>query len=399
MKIIIQKFGGTSVSTEERRKMAVKKINNSIKEGYMPVVVVSALGRYKEPYATDTLLSLVDTDFKQNNKQALDMLMCCGEIISSVIMCNELRKEGIDAIPLTGGQAGIITNDSFGDAKVIDVKSDNIKKLLLKGKIPVVCGFQGKTENEEFSTLGRGGSDTTASLLGASMLAEKIEIYTDVDGIMTADPRMVNNASVIDIISYDEIFQLADQGAKVIHPRAVQVAREKNIPILIKNTLTDSKGTLINNLGDRKKLRLVTSITSSDDRIQISVDIKDNLENDKYNDILQVIAQRGISLDLINIFPEKQIFTIPKTAKKDVFKIFEDMNIKFTFKEECSTIALVGAGMRGVPGVMAKIFKALNDKNIEVLQTADSHMTIWCLVKTKELKNALNSLHKAFNLS
>ena len=231
------------------------------------------------------------------------------------------------------------------------------------------------------------------------MLAEKIEIYTDVDGIMTADPRMVNNASVIDIISYDEIFQLADQGAKVIHPRAVQVAREKNIPILIKNTLTDSKGTLINNLGDRKKLRLVTSITSSDDRIQISVDIKDNLENDKYNDILQVIAQRGISLDLINIFPEKQIFTIPKTAKEDVFKIFKDMNIKFTFKEECSTIALVGAGMRGVPGVMAKIFKALNDKNIEVLQTADSHMTIWCLVKTKELKKALNSLHKAFNLS
>ena len=200
-------------------------------------------------------------------------------------------------------------------------------------------------------------------------------------------------------ISYDEIFQLADQGAKVIHPRAVQVAREKNIPILIKNTLTDSKGTLINSLGDRKKLRLVTSITRSDDRIQISVDIKDNLENDKYNDILQVIAQRGISLDLINIFPEKQIFTIPKTAKEDVFKIFKDMNIKFTFKEECSTIALVGAGMRGVPGVMAKIFKALNDKNIEVLQTADSHMTIWCLVKTKELKNALNSLHKAFNLS
>ena len=128
MKIIIQKFGGTSVSTEERRKMVVKKINNAIKEGYMPVVVVSALGRYGEPYATDTLLSLVDTDFKQNNRQALDMLMCCGEMISSVIMCNELKKEGIDAIPLTGGQAGIITNDSFGDAKVLDVKSDNIKK-------------------------------------------------------------------------------------------------------------------------------------------------------------------------------------------------------------------------------------------------------------------------------
>ena len=395
MKIIVQKFGGTSVSTEERRKMAVKKISNAIKEGYMPVVVVSALGRKGEPYATDTLLSLVDNNFKQNNKKALDMLMCCGEIISSVIMCNELEKEGIDAIPLTGGQAGIITNNTFGDAKV---KGEKIKKILLKGKIPVICGFQGKTENEEFSTLGRGGSDTTAALLGASIPAEKIEIYTDVDGIMTADPRMVKDATVIDIISYDEIFQLADQGAKVIHPRAVEVAREKNIPIVIKNTLTDSKGTLINNLGDRKKFRLVTSITSSDDRIQISIDIKDNLKNDKYNNILQVIAERGISLDLINIFPEKQIFTIPKKAKDKVFKIFEEMNIKFTFKEDCSTIALVGSGMRGVPGVMAKIFNALSDKNIEVLQTADSHMTIWCLVKTKELKNALNYLHKAFNL-
>ena len=365
MKIIVQKFGGTSVSTEERRKMAVKKISNAIKEGYMPVVVVSALGRKGEPYATDTLLSLVDNNFKQNNKKALDMLMCCGEIISSVIMCNELEKEGIDAIPLTGGQAGIITNNTFGDAKVLDVKGEKIKKILLKGKIPVICGFQGKTENEEFSTLGRGGSDTTAALLGASIPAEKIEIYTDVDGIMTADPRMVKDATVIDIISYDEIFQLADQGAKVIHPRAVEVAREKNIPIVIKNTLTDSKGTLINNLGDRKKFRLVTSITSSDDRIQISIDIKDNLKNDKYNNILQVIAERGISLDLINIFPEKQIFTIPKKAKDKVFKIFEEMNIKFTFKEDCSTIALVGSGMRGVPGVMAKIFNALSDKNIQ----------------------------------
>ena len=149
MKIIVQKFGGTSVSTEERRKMAVKKISNAIKEGYMPVVVVSALGRKGEPYATDTLLSLVDNNFKQNNKKALDMLMCCGEIISSVIMCNELEKEGIDAIPLTGGQAGIITNNTFGDAKVLDVKAEKIKKILLKGKIPVICGFQGKTENEK----------------------------------------------------------------------------------------------------------------------------------------------------------------------------------------------------------------------------------------------------------
>lgn len=399
MKIVVQKFGGTSVSTEDRRKQVIKKIKNIISDGYTPVVVVSAMGRFTDPYATDTLLSLLNNEFKEQNKIATDMLMCCGEFISSVVMCNDLAKEGIDAIPLTGGQAGIITSNDFGDGKVINVKTENIKKLVSKGKVPVVCGFQGVTEDGSFTTLGRGGSDTTAAILGAALLAERIEIYTDVDGIMTADPRMVNDASVIDIISYDEVFQLADQGAKVIHPKAVEFAREKNIPILIKNTMSDSKGTLINNFGDKTRKRLVTSITSSDNRIQICVKLKDNLENDRYKDILELIAQNGVSLDLINIFPQEQIFTIPSSAKNKVFGIFSDLEIKFEFKECCSTIALVGAGMRGIPGVMAKIFKALNDNNIEVLQTADSHMTIWCLVRTESLRNAINSLHKAFSLS
>ena len=399
MKIVVQKFGGTSVSTEDRRKQVIKKIKNVISDGYTPVVVVSAMGRFTDPYATDTLLSLLNNEFKEQNKIATDMLMCCGEFISSVVMCNDLASEGIDAIPLTGGQAGILTSDDFGNGKVINVKTEKIKNLVSKGKVPVVCGFQGITEDGSFTTLGRGGSDTTAAILGAALLADRIEIYTDVDGIMTADPRMVNDASVIDIISYDEVFQLADQGAKVIHPKAVEFAREKNIPILIKNTMSDSKGTLINNFGDKTRKRLVTSITSSDNRIQICVKLKDNLENDRYKDILELIAQNGVSLDLINIFPEEQIFTIPSSAKDKVFNIFSDLKIKFDFKESCSTIALVGAGMRGIPGVMAKIFKALNDNNIEVLQTADSHMTIWCLVKTESLRKAINSLHKAFSLS
>ena len=399
MKIVVQKFGGTSVSTEDRRKQVIKKIKNVISDGYTPVEVVSAMGRFTDPYATDTLLSLLSNEFKEQNKIATDMLMCCGEFISSVVMCNDLASEGIDAIPLTGGQAGILTSDDFGNGKVINVKTEKIKNLVSKGKVPVVCGFQGITEDGSFTTLGRGGSDTTAAILGAALLADRIEIYTDVDGIMTADPRMVNDASVIDIISYDEVFQLADQGAKVIHPKAVEFAREKNIPILIKNTMSDSKGTLINNFGDKTRKRLVTSITSSDNRIQICVKLKDNLENDRYKDILELIAQNGVSLDLINIFPEEQIFTIPDSAKDKVFNIFSDLKIKFHFKESCSTIALVGAGMRGIPGVMAKIFKALNDNNIEVLQTADSHMTIWCLVKTESLRKAINSLHKAFSLS
>ena len=193
MNIIVQKFGGTSVSTEERRKQVINKIGKAIESGLKPVVVVSAMGRMGEAYATDTLLSLVDNNFKDNNKKAQDLLMCCGEIISSVVLCNDLYKHGITAVPLTGGQAGIITNDVHTDAQAIDVDTHNILKILEEGKVPVVTGFQGVTKDGFFTTLGRGGSDTSACILGVALKAKEIDIYTDVDGIMTADPRMVED--------------------------------------------------------------------------------------------------------------------------------------------------------------------------------------------------------------
>lgn len=399
MKIIVQKFGGTSVSTEENRKKVIEKVKESIDEGYYPVVVVSAMGRKGDPYSTDTLLSLVNEKFKRENKLAIDLLMSCGEIISSVILASEISKEGIDTIPLTGGQAGIITDNKFSEASLIMVKNKKILDNISQGRVPVVTGFQGITEDGYITTLGRGGSDTTAAILGVALEGEKIEIYTDVDGIMTADPRIVKNAAVINILSYDEVFQLADQGAKVIHPRAVEIARECNIPILIKNTMNKSQGTLINNVGDRKRKRLVTSITSNSDRLQVTIRYKDNEKNKKYDEILEIIAANKISLDLINIFPDQQVFTIPASTKQKVTDIFTSLNIKYIYKENCSTIAIVGAGMKGIPGVMAKIYKALNNNNIEVLQTADSHMTIWCLINTIDLEKAINVLHKAFNLS
>ncbi|MGL4773598.1 MAG: aspartate kinase, partial [Clostridium sp.] len=182
MKILVQKFGGTSVSSDEKRQRVISKIKSAIEQGFSPVVVVSAMGRKGEPYATDTLLSLIEDEYKERNKVATDLLMCCGEFISSVIMSDALYKEGINATPLTGGQAGIITNNNFGDAKYIDVKTQNILEALAQNKVPVVTGFQGITEDGFFTTLGRGGSDTSAAILGAALKAEGIEIYTDVDG-------------------------------------------------------------------------------------------------------------------------------------------------------------------------------------------------------------------------
>ena len=398
MKIVVQKFGGTSVSTAERRQRVIGKVKEAIKNGFTPVVVVSAMGRKGEPYATDTLLSLVSNEFKKENKLATDLLMCCGELISSVVMANDLEAAGLKAIPLSGGQAGVITDDNFNDANLKDANGKKIKEILSEGMIPVVTGFQGMTEDGFFTTLGRGGSDTSAAIIGVALEAKKIEIYTDVDGIMTADPRIVKEAALIKALSYDEVFQLADQGAKVIHPNAVEVARSGNIPLVIKNTMSDSEGTIINSVGDKTANRLVTSITSHSDRVQICIKLEDNKDNKNYKDVLDIIAKNNISLDLINIFPNEQIFTIPLLTKDKVEELFESLNIKAIVTENCSTIALVGSGMRGIPGVMAKIYKALSDNNIEVLQTADSHMTIWCLIETKNLEKAINALHKSFKL-
>ncbi|MBY0755588.1 aspartate kinase [Clostridium sardiniense] len=399
MKIVVQKFGGTSVSTKERRQKVVEKVKSAIDEGYSPVVVVSAMGRSGDPYATDTLLSLVGDKFKNTNKLASDLLMCCGELISSVVMSNELFDVGIDAIPLTGGQAGIKTDNVFTNAKHLDVDPKQILDFVSKGRVPVVTGFQGMSEDGFFTTLGRGGSDTSAAILGVALEAEQIEIYTDVDGIMTADPRIVKDASLINVISYNEVFQLAEQGAKVIHPRAVDIAMKSNVPLFIKNTMSDAKGTLINNNGDLNNGKIITGITHQNDRIQVKIKAKENLNNPKYKDLLSLLAANKISLDLINIFPEQQIFTIGENKKKELEKILDAINIKYSLTENCSQLAVIGSRMAGIPGVIAKIVRSLNENNIEVLQTADSHMTIWCLIHSDNVAEAINALHKSFELS
>ena len=397
MRIIIQKFGGTSVSTKDRRSQVVSKVKSAIEKGFSPVLVVSAMGRKGEPYATDTLLSLVDNNFKRNNLQATDMLMCCGELISSVVMSNTLINEGIESIPLTGGQAGIITNEKFSEAELICTNVENILKIIESGKVPVVTGFQGMTQDGYFTTLGRGGSDTSACILGEALNAESIEIYTDVDGIMTADPRIVKEATLISSMSYNEIFQLADQGAKVIHPKAVDCARKANIPIVIKNTMSNCDGTIINNNGNNSN-KIISGITHLNNRTQVTIKLKDNKNNEKYRYLLNILAENKISLDLINIFPTEQIFTIDSSRKEKLREVLNKINLVYNFTDNCSTIAMVGIGMRGVPGIMAKIMNTLAENSIEILQTADSNMTIWCLIKSEYVDKALNLLHKAFNL-
>ncbi|WP_291584265.1 aspartate kinase [Clostridium sp. UBA6640] len=395
MKILIQKFGGTSVSSERNRKLVAKKIISAIEQGYKTVVVVSAMGRKGEPYATDTLLGLLSENFKTNNLLATDLMVGCGEIISTAVISNELYNNNLNAIPLTGGLAGIKTDNNYGNATITDVDTERLLKLLNEDKIPVVAGFQGTCEEGYLTTLGRGGSDVTAAILGAALKAEEIHIYTDVDGIMTADPRIVSQATLIKAISYDEVCQFAYQGAKVIHPRAVEISKKYNIPLVIKNTLSDCDGTFITNHIEDDSQSIITGITHVKDRVQITA--PDN-NSDSYVELFEIIAEKGISIDLINVFPKQKIFTIALSDLDKFKEITNEINLQCSYIENCSKIAIIGSKMRGMPGVMARILKTLTKEKIEVLQTADSHMTIWCLVEAPYTESAINVLHKEFNL-
>lgn len=399
MKILVQKFGGTSVSTHERRQNAVGKILDAKKNGYSPVVVVSAMGRKGQPYATDTLLSLLSSQFKSKNKFASDLIMSCGEVISTVVMSDEISKCGFKAFPFMGGQASVITDDNYGDASVLNVDGKNLIDVMKQDGIPVVAGFQGMTKKGFITTLGRGGSDVTAVLLGNALAAERVEIYTDVDGIMTADPRIVKDASLIKNISYNEVFQLADQGAKVIHPRAVKLAMESSIPLVIKNTMNDVKGTVISNYMAEERQKPVSGITSMKNRIQITLKYNKNATNENYDSVFDELADKMISIDLINVFPKEKIFTIGEDDAENFKIVMENLGLEYSVIHDCTKIAVIGNGMRGIPGVMAKILKILSKENIQVLQTADSHTTIWCLVDGKMQEKAINALHRGFNLN
>ena len=396
MESVVLKFGGTSLATDNARKLVVKKIIEAKNKYNNIVVVVSAIGRIGNPYSTDSLLGLVEPANKISLREK-DLLMSCGEIISTIVMSNLLKDNGMNAEAITGGQAGILTDNKFAEAQVLEVNKDYLTELMKNNIIPIVAGFQGITINGEITTLGRGGSDTTASLLGEALNSKKIEIYTDVDGIMTADPRVCKDAKIIKEISYNEVFQMADSGAKVIHPRAVEIARRAGIPLIVKNTFSTSKGTNITNYASERNYyggKLLTGIAHINNRIQVYI-YNDNLNEQEFFDRL---AEENVSIDIINIFPEQKIFTIDISCKERVLNIIKDFQLKYKFIENCSKVTIIGERMTGVPGVMARVIRSLKRKNIEILQTADSLATIACLIRSNDLEEAIQILHKEFEL-
>ncbi|HSQ33677.1 MAG TPA: aspartate kinase, partial [Peptostreptococcaceae bacterium] len=322
MNVLVQKFGGTSVESYERMNEACKIVKKYKEEGYDLVMVVSAMGRKGAPYATDTLIDLCKKANEELSPRELDMIMSCGEIISGTILVHLLKSKGIDAVFLSGQQAGILTNGRFGDSRIVDIKPERINKEISSGKVVVIAGFQGATEDGEITTLGRGGSDTSAVAIGKALECKIVEIYTDVDGIMTAVPRVEPDARLLNHINYYEIFQMADKGSKVIHPRAVEIAKSGNITLKIKNTLNpDYEGTSISGISPKFEVlgpvgennNLMTAVAHKDGITQIRIK---NCREDIFTDILNDIENKDISIDMINFFVSEKAFIIDQDKFK-----------------------------------------------------------------------------------
>jgi aspartate kinase len=403
MRIVVQKFGGTSVHTRELRERAVQKVKQALDEGFSPVVVVSAMGRKGSPYATDTLISLAREEFSQVEPRELDLLMSCGEIISTVVMAQALRREGLRSIALTGGQAGIITDSNFGDARILRVEPERIRKHLEEGYVVVVAGFQGVTEEGDITTLGRGGSDTTAVVLGAALEAEFVDIFTDVEGVMTADPRIVPEAQIIRGLTYTEAAEIVQQGAKVIHHKAMSVAREYRVPLRVRSLTNDGEGTIICDIkylverGIRGTgLRPLYSVAYRAGLAQVVIPLGEKPENKLR--AFSSLAQKGISIDLINLFPDNTAFVVEEQRASLVKEILEKAGFTVTINAPCAKVSLVGFEMADRPGVMAQLVEAMQESGIEILQTGDSHVTISCLVWEKDMERAIQALHRKFQL-
>ncbi|GAB7388276.1 aspartate kinase [Bacillaceae bacterium] len=403
MRIRVQKFGGSSLSDPAKRRQAIRHIENALQEDYHVVVVVSAMGRKGDPYATDSLIQLIRDNGDSLAKREMDLLLSCGEIISAATLASMLRARGHPAVVLTGGQAGIITSDDFSHAQILTVETTRLKQELAKNGLVIVCGFQGKTIDGEITTLGRGGSDTTAAALGAALRAEVVEIFTDVAGIMTADPRIVSEARPLTAVTYTEICNMAYQGAKVIHPRAVELAMQHDIPIRVRSTFSDDAGTLVASLsrieGMKKRWqdRPITGIAHVPHLTQIKVYAREG-EFDLQAKVFKAMAENGISVDFINVNPSGVAYTVFDDVADRAAAVLRELGYEPQLQRRCAKVSAIGAGMAGVPGVMAKIAEALLAEDIRILQSADSHATIWVLVREDDMAKAVRALHRKFGL-
>jgi aspartate kinase len=397
VKIVVQKFGGSSLTTPELREIAASRVLETRSGGASPVVVCSAMGRTPDPYATDTLLSLLGPALEGPNR---DLMLGCGELISCAVFAQLLTSLGLEAQAMTGAQAGIVTDQAYGDAKILSVDPHHLLAALERGVTPVVAGFQGVTSDGAITTLGRGGSDLTAIALGDALHAESVEIYTDVSGVMTGDPKRIAGAHTVARVHYSEMVELAGNGARVMHAKAAELARATNTPYVVKG-LRSNVGTTIDETSDVDSDRPVTGITVLRDItffriIQGEVGGAERAELDLK--IFQRLAEHEISVDMINVNNAGVFFVCDSDNVEAARRELADLNVAVRVRLDCAKISIVGAGMRGTPGVMYRVVRAITEAGVEIIHSTDSNITISILVPEAGATLAEQAIHDFFKL-
>ena len=403
--IVVQKYGGSSVATTEKIAAVAKRVADRAKEASM-VVVVSAMGD-----TTDELISMAKQLSSLPDDREMDKLLATGEQASSALMAMALHELGLHAVSLTGGQAGIITERTAGKARILKIDAKRLRDELSKGNVVVVAGFQGITDNAswaDITTLGRGGSDTTAVALAAALKADRCEIYTDVNGVYTADPRVEADARKLDTISYEEMLEMAGQGARVMHSRAVELGELYSVDILVANSAKDVPGTLITKEDPKMEVRNpVRGIAHDTDVTRITVARVPDKPGIASR-IFRALAAQKINVDVIvqNVGVEgfaDVSFTIQdadlEKSKKVIDPVVKELEAReIVIDQSVAKVSIVGSGIRSNPGYADKMFAALASEGINILSITTSEIRITCLIERDMVKNAVRALHKAFEL-
>ena len=404
MSLIVQKYGGTSVGTVERIEAVAKKVAASHQEGNQLVVAVSAMSG-----ETNRLIGLANEITSDTNLREMDVLVSTGEQVTIALLCMALQKLGIDALSYTGSQVRILTDNAHGKARIKEIDKHRLQGALQAGKVVVVAGFQGVDEEGNITTLGRGGSDTTAVALAAALQADECQIYTDVDGVYTTDPRLVSDARRLDKITFEEMLEMASQGSKILQIRSVEFAGKYSVPLRVLSSFEEGPGTLISlEEDDQMEKPLVSGIAFNRDEAKLTIRGIPDQPGVAYK-VLGAISEANIEIDVIvqNVAKDNSAsitFTVNKTdlsqAEELLGEIANDLGaLEVDSDNRIAKVSIVGVGMRSHAGVAAKMFEALSNEGINIQLITTSEIKITVVIEERYLELAVRALHSVFELS
>jgi aspartate kinase len=399
---IVQKFGGTSVGDTDKIKRVAQRIKKRMDAGHKVVTVVSAMGK-----STDKLVELADEITDHPDPREMDMLLTTGEQVTISLVVMALKEIGVEAVSLTGWQAGIVTEEVHQDARITDIKTDTLNQHLDDGKAVLVAGFQGVSEEGNITTLGRGGSDTTAVALAAALDAESCSIFTDVTGVFTSDPRYVKKARQLGSISYDEMLELAYLGAGVLHPRAVEFAKNYNVKLIVRSSMEDVEGTMVEEEASMEQNLTVRGLAFDDNITKVTVERLPN-HYDTMSNLFKLLSEEGINIDIIiqQMTSDHGInvsFTIDSGKLGKTMDLINSQRETLCYSEvhhesSLSKVSIVGSGMISNPGVAADMFKVLADEEVAIKMVSTSEIAVSAVVPEADMIRASEALHTYFGL-